>query len=252
MNKIKIIKKFKAYFIRLRIHSVFGFAADYLIYLGYLLKLSKWVDNNKDKLKYNDFYNRRVVHKNRIELYNDYATENDLKKDAITYLEFGVGRGNSLRWWTENNANTQSVFWGFDTYEGLPEKYGAYEAGTFSLQGNFPDIPDRRIQFIKGLFQDTLLLTIPKIDFEKRTIVHIDGDLYTSALFALTMLYPYLKKGDVIIFDEFVVPLHEFRAFVDFLRSFSIKLEPVGAINNYLQVIFEITAINNKPSPGHK
>ena len=51
MNKIKIIKKFKAYFIRLRIHKLFGFTADYLIYFGYLLKMSKWIDNNKDIIR---------------------------------------------------------------------------------------------------------------------------------------------------------------------------------------------------------
>ena len=252
MNKIKIIKKFKAYFIRLRIHKVFGFAADYLIYFGYLLKMSKWIDNNKAKLKYNDFYNKRVVHKNRVGLYDVFATENKLKKNPVNYLEFGVGRGNSLRWWTENNINPKSVFWGFDTYEGLPEKYGTYDVGTFSLHGNFPDISDSRIQFIKGLFQDTLLNTIPKIGFEKKTIVHIDGDLYSSALFSLSILYPYLKKGDLIIFDEFVVPLHEFRAFDDFLKSFYLKLEPIGAINNYLQIIFEIADITNNPSCNKK
>ena len=120
MSKIKIIKKFKAYFIRLKVHKVFGFTADYFIYFGYLLKMSKWIDNNKDKLKYNDFYNKRVVHKNRVELYDVFATENRLKKNVINYLEFGVGRGNSLRWWTDNNTNPKSVFWGFDTYEGLP------------------------------------------------------------------------------------------------------------------------------------
>ena len=247
MNKIKIIKKFKAYFIRLRVHKVFGFAADYLIYFGYLLKMSKWIDNNKDKLKYNDFYNKRVVHKNRVELYDIFATENRLKKNVINYLEFGVGRGNSLRWWTQNNINPKSVFWGFDTYEGLPEKYGTYDVGTFSLHGNFPDISDIRIQFIKGLFQDTLLNTIPKINFKEKTIVHIDGDLYSSALFSLSILYPYLKKGDLIIFDEFVVPLHEFRAFDDFLKSFYLNLKPIGAINNYLQIIFEIEDIKTQP-----
>ena len=170
-----------------------------------------------------------------------YITAHDATRG--NYLEFGVGRGNSLRWWSENNINPKSVFWGFDTYEGLPEKYGTYNVGTFSLQGNFPDISDIRIQFIKGLFQDTLLNTIPKIDFEKKIIIHIDGDLYSSALFSLSILYPYLKKGDLIIFDEFVVPLHEFRAFDDFLKSFYLKLEPIGAINNYLQIIFEITEI---------
>lgn len=248
MTKIKAIKKFKAYFIRLKIHKVFGFASQYLIYLGYLLRLSKWVDANKTKFKYNDFYNGQVNQLLRLKLYDVFATESELDGSAISYLEFGVGHGNSLRWWTENIKNVQSVFWAFDTFEGLPEKYGTYEIGTFTQEGNFPDIPDKRINFVKGLFQDTLLDTIPEIDFERRVIVHIDGDLYSSAVFTLSMLYPYLKKGDVLIFDEFGVPLHEFRAFEDFLASFYLKMEPIGAINNYLQVIFEITEIKNKSS----
>jgi O-methyltransferase len=252
MNKIKIIKKFKAYFIRFRIHKILGFTSDYLIYLGYLLKLSKWIDNNKGKLKYNDFYNSEVVHKNRIQLYDVFARESKMKEIAINYLEFGVGRGNSLRWWTKNNINPQSVFWGFDTYEGLPEKYGTYDIGVFSLDGNFPDIPDSRINFVKGLFQDTLLVTIHKIDFKKKLVIHIDGDLYSSALFSLCALYPYLKKGDIIIFDEFVVPLHEFKAFDDFIKSFYLKLEPIGAINNYLQMIFKIIDIRNVSSHNKK
>lgn len=205
--------------------------------------MSKWIDANKSKLKKNDFYNANVTHKDRLDLYKWYLEENKLKNEALSYLEFGVGRGNSLRWWTENNINPQTDFWAFDTYEGLPEKYGAYDVGTFSLEGNFPDIQDSRINFIKGLFQDTLLNTITKIDFKKKTIIHVDGDLYSSAMFSFGVLYPYLKEGDVIIFDEFVVPNHEFKAFDDFVKSFYIELEPIGAINNYLQIIFEVKSI---------
>lgn len=246
MNKIKFIKKFKANFIRLKLHKIFGFTAEYIIYLGYLLKLSKWVDQNKGKLKYDDFYNSKVLHRDRLNLYAKYAKESGLDAEAINYLEFGVGRGNSLRFWSETNNNEATQYWAFDTYEGLPEKYGNYEVGTFSLGGNYPIIKDERINFIKGLFQDTLLSTIPQIDFKKKSIIHIDGDLYSSALYAMTMLYPYMKKGDILIFDEFVVPLHEFRAFEDFIKSFYIKLEPVGAINNYLQVIFEVKDLKNE------
>lgn len=245
MNQIKIIKKFKAYFIRLRMHKLLSFAADYLIYIGYLIKISKWAEANKHKIKHNDFYNGKVHQTNRVDLYKNVLEDYKLDSQDISYLEFGVGRGNSLRWWSENSSNPNTTFWAFDTFEGLPEKYGSYEIGTFNMDGNFPNIQDNRINFIKGLFQDTLLSTLPKIDFTKQVIIHVDGDLYTSAIFSLSMLYPYLKKGDIIIFDEFVVPLHEFRAFEDFTKSFYIKLEPIGAINNYLQVIFEITDIKN-------
>lgn len=247
MNTIKIIKKIKAYAIRLKVHKVLGFSANLLIYSGYLIKISKWADKNKKKLKYNDFYNSKVIHKERLEMYDQYTSETGLKKESINYFEFGVGRGNALRWWSEINTNPDTIFWAFDTFEGLPEKYGTYKEGTFSLEGNFPDINDERIRFVKGLFQDTLLHEIPKVDFHKKSVIHVDGDLYSSALFSLTMLYPYMKKGDVIIFDEFVVPAHEFKAYDDFIKSFYLKLKPVGAINNYLQVIFEIEEINEHP-----
>jgi hypothetical protein len=240
MNKIKFIKKVKANLVRIKIHRYFGFAADVLIYSGYMLKMSKWIDQNRSQLKYNDFYNRNVVHKDREKLYAFLLDDKNLGTAQINYLEFGVGRGNSLRWWTSNNTNDESGFWAFDTYEGLPEKYGNYEKGTFSLEGNFPDIEDSRIHFVKGLFQDTLLKTIPEVDFSKQNMIHVDGDLYSSAMYVLTVLYPYLKPGDLILFDEFVVPYHEFKAFDDFTRSFYIKLRPVGAVNNYLQMVFEV------------
>ncbi|MFC2137177.1 TylF/MycF/NovP-related O-methyltransferase [Bacteroidota bacterium] len=240
MNKLKIIKKFKAYAIKFKIHKLLGRFADLFIYAGYLLKLSKWVDNNKKALLYNDFYNSKVVHSDRIELYKFLLENDNLANENINYIEFGVGRGNSMRWWTENNINKDSTFYGFDTFEGLPEKYGTYEKGVFSLGGNFPDIKDKRIKFIKGLFQNTLKFELPNIDFSKKNIIHLDADLYTSTLYALTVIYYSLKKDDIIIFDEFCVPFHEFKAFDDFSKAYSIKLIPIGAINNYLQMVFKV------------
>jgi hypothetical protein len=47
---------------------------------------------------------------------------------------------------------------------------------------------------------------------------------------------PYLRKGDILIFDEFNVPNHEFLAFRIFTESYYIKTRLIGAVNNYLQV----------------
>lgn len=41
----------------------------------------------------------------------------------------------------------------------------------------------------------------------------LDADLYPATLFTLTILAPYLNKGDIKLFDEFVVPTHEFMAY---------------------------------------
>ena len=68
----------------------------------------------------------------------------------------------------------------------------------------------------------------------------MDADLYSSTLFVLTRLIPYLKRDDILIFDEFGVPTHEFRAFTDIVSSYNIKFEVLGAINNYLQVALKL------------
>ena len=245
MNSIKIIKLVKANLVRIKIHKLLGVFANVFIYTGYLLKMSKWIDQNNSQLQTDDFYNSKVRHGERINLYQFVSDLYELKNDPISYIEFGVGRGNSLRWWTSQNDSKSSKFWAFDTFEGLPEKYGAYDVGTFSLGGKFPDIDDARISFEKGLFQDSLLPVIKDIDFTKKVIVHMDGDLHPSTIFPFSILYPHLKEGDIILFDEFGVPAEEFRAFDDMLRAFYIKLKPIGAINNYLQVAFEITSIKS-------
>ena len=245
MNIISINRKIKAILIRLRIHRWLGFIENIFLNASYMIRLSRWVDTNRQILIYDDFYNAQPKHGERFQLYKQILDTYTLNEENIAYLEFGVASGTSMRWWTDHNIAPSSNFWGFDTFEGLPERYGSLKQGVFNMKGQFPEISDERIKFVKGLFQDTLLENIKFINFSDRVILHIDSDLFTAALYVLTTLLPYLKKGDLILFDEFGVPGHEFRAFVDFVDSFYLKLKPIGAINNYLQVIFEITEINS-------
>ena len=72
----------------------------------------------------------------------------------------------------------------------------------------------------------------------------MDADLYSSTIFVLTQLVPFLNKDDIIIFDEFGVPMHEFRAFQDFFNSFYMKFELLSATNNYLQIAIKL--VSNK------
>ena len=68
----------------------------------------------------------------------------------------------------------------------------------------------------------------------------MDADLFSSTLFVLTSLANYLKEGDIVMFDEFNVPNHEFMAFKYFTESYYIKFELIGAVNNYYQVAFKV------------
>lgn len=156
----------------------------------------------------------------------------------IDYLEFGVFQGRSFRWWVEHSTHPGSRFYGFDTFSGLPEDWGGFKAGDMSA--GIPDIRDPRVTFVKGLFQDTLPGFIAGWEPQGRRIIHLDADLYTSTLYVLCSLAPHLKAGDVLLFDEFAVPNHEYRAFCNFVDSFRVKYEVLGARNNGLFMAMRI------------
>jgi hypothetical protein len=160
----------------------------------------------------------------------------ELKDKPFDYLEFGVSQGHSFRWWVSNSANSESRFYGFDTFEGLPENWGTFNKGD--MIANIPTLDDTRSHFIKGLFQETLndFLVKNNLNNGKRKIIHLDADLFSSTLYALTSLAPFLKSGDVLFFDEFNVPNHEFFAFKTFCDSYYVKVRLLGAVNNYFQV----------------
>jgi O-methyltransferase len=158
----------------------------------------------------------------------------------IKYLEFGVSQGHSFKWWVTNNTNEQSRFFGFDTFEGLPEDWGMFKAGAMSTHNALPQIDGSRHTFIKGLFQDTLPAFIKQNDLSGPLLIHLDADLYSSTLYVLTTLAPYLKSGDILIFDEFSVPKHEFLAFTNFIQSYYLKFELIGAANNYFFTAFKM------------
>ena len=72
----------------------------------------------------------------------------------------------------------------------------------------------------------------------------MDADLYTSTLYVLTRLAPFLKSSDIIIFDDFSAKLgfaHEFRAFLDFFASYRYSYKVIGAANLFWHVALKIT-----------
>ena len=68
----------------------------------------------------------------------------------------------------------------------------------------------------------------------------MDADIFSATLFALSQLYPYLQKGDIIMFDEFNVYGHEFKAFRLFTECFYVKLKLISAQNNFYHAAFEV------------
>jgi len=202
-----------------------------------MTRLSKWASDNR-KIPFNDFpckwdYNKRY------DLYK-YIFKNEILSLDINYLEFGVADGYSFNWWMSENNHPASSFYGFDTFTGLPEDFGPYKKGTFANSNNMPTAKDTRGKFYQGLFQQTLPLFLKTFDNSKKNVIMLDADLYTATLFVLTSLAPFLKKDDIIFFDEFVVPTHEFMAYHQFINSYYFNLELLGAANNYYFVAFKV------------
>ena len=160
----------------------------------------------------------------------------------IDYLEFGVFQGESLRMWVAMNTHPDSRFFGFDSFRGLPEDWNEYPKGTCDLAGKTPDISDSRVTFVVGWFQQTLPGFLAEFQPEDRQLViHIDADLYSSTLFALTSLNGVIRPGTVIIFDEFGDVLDEYRALVDYTSAYGRSYRITGGTDGFARAAVEIT-----------
>lgn len=242
MNKItvKIISFLKGLILVLKPHIILGWLRRPLLKISNMLSLTRWVSEQTGNNLINDFYTCRRDYTKRYQLYKAVSEELKLKNEAVVYLEFGVSGGHSLRWWLNECISQDSRFIGFDTFEGLPEAWGGFNKGD--MLAEIPDFNDSRVELVKGLFQVSVrnYLMNNQIETDKRKIIHFDADLFSSTLFALSSIAVYLNKGDILFFDEFNVPDHEFFAFRIFTESWYIKTKLIGAVNNYLQTAFMV------------
>ncbi|WP_233247604.1 TylF/MycF family methyltransferase [Caulobacter endophyticus] len=97
-----------------------------------------------------------------------------------------------------------------DTYEGMPtvdEQYDMVEAGRFQVEGGIEGIRAyasslglKNIEFVQGLFQDTLPpLLATGVKFG---LAHVDADIYSACKYAQDTVWPSLVKGAYITYDD--------------------------------------------------
>lgn len=227
--------KLKGLFFVLRLHYLVP--SKIYIFLGHLAQLSRFVHKHK-KIEYTDFYNWKFFYDKREEMHRHIIKAENL--DEVDYLEFGVSRGKSFRWWSNELKHPNTRFYGFDTFSGLPEDWGPFKAGDMSNGNEPPEMDDERCSFYQGLFQQTLVPFLAEFKNDKRKIIHMDADLYSATLYVLTLMTPYLKPGDIILFDEFNVPMHEYKAFTEWTNSFYVKYEVIGSVNNFYHTAVKI------------
>jgi len=206
--------------------AIFGNQAEFLNALGGNAQLHRWLRGQRP-LQY---------FRNRYDLYADIQSK-ILAEHAIDYLEFGVRYGDSLFKWSTLNTHPNSRFIGFDSFEGIPEDWvsvtGEAKKGSMSVGGVVPQTTDTRIRFVKGWFNETLRPFLQDFSPRSRLVIHNDGDLFSSTLYTLATLDPILQSGSILIFDEFANPLHEWRAFHDYVSAFGRSCRALGAAGEY-------------------
>ena len=162
--------------------------------------------------------------RNRSDLYA-YLNGSVLQGAAINYLEFGVAGGDSIRQWMCLNADRGSRFFGFDTFQGLPDHWkhfgGVTPKGAFGTGGRPPVVEDEaRVTWLVGLFQEALPAFLRDFRSEGQIVIHLDADLYSSTVYVLSALNDIMRPGAIVVFDEFASFDNEFRALQDFSTAF--------------------------------
>jgi hypothetical protein len=163
---------------------------------------------------------RFAVHDRLAHRYRVFDRIRESVGEPLLYLEFGVFRGKSMRYWSGILSDPESRMVGFDSFEGLPETFDerlGYSTGAFNVKGQLPDIDDPRVSFEKGWFEDTLPgFAVPE---HRALVIGLDADLYSSTILALRSLAEHIVPGVVIYFDDFSQIDHEPRAFADFIEE---------------------------------
>ena len=156
----------------------------------------------------------------RFDVWDKFISKEDIVNQKIQYLEFGVYKGESIKYFANKLLNKENIFIGYDTFFGLPTDWQSAQKGMFSTDGKVPETDDKRIRFVKGIFQKTFDNSI--IDKSIKTIIHFDADMYSSTLFLLFKLHETLDEYH-FIFDE--LEGEELRALKDYMKVYNVEVK---------------------------
>jgi len=153
--------------------------------------------------------------------------------------EFGVWRGDSINYFARLCPNAK--LYGFDSFQGLEEDWYGFNLRkeSFSTHGKMPAV-EKNVTLFKGWFEETLPKFLQDFGKTKIQILHMDADTYKPTSYVLNLLRNNLARGTIIIFDEYFgypnYRLHEFRAWNEFVRDFSIQFRYLGYMEQVVAI----------------
>jgi hypothetical protein len=163
---------------------------------------------------------------------------NEAQVDGL-YLEFGVCQGTTVNYIA--NVKKDKTVYGFDSFEGLPEKWRTAEKGTFKVD-KLPSVR-QNVSLIKGWYDESLPLFVKEHN-EPVAFIHVDCDLYSSTKTLFRELASNIQCGTVIFFDEYFNysgwEEHEYKAFQEFCKQNNVEYKYLWI--HYSQVVVKIVA----------
>jgi hypothetical protein len=194
--------------------------------LKILLKVITFLNNNR-KVKIQpkspaDFYLEEVA-KDSYNQFKDhfknsfiFTSDNSIREFAITealkifnnknlFLEFGVYKGDSINLFAKKLRKINGKIFGFDSFQGLKDEWITEEynpSGTFNLNKKKPKTL-ANVNLIEGWVEDTIGNFLDENMEKNIAFIHFDMDTYDSTSFVLEKIKNKIKKGTVILFDEF-------------------------------------------------
>jgi len=145
-------------------------------------------------------------------------------------VETGIWRGGSTIFMGGfvQAYNLSRRAWGFDSFMGIPSvKSGRRDAkhdvaGKPTWDNNETSdlsVPLRlvqshvdkyalshRVKLVQGYFEDSIPPLVPLLAVRGISLLRLDGDLYSSTMQVLRLLYPLLHVGGWVVHDDWAVP----------------------------------------------
>ena len=165
-------------------------------------------------------------------------------------LEFGTATGRTLNqfaYWLPNKT-----IHGFDSWQGLPEKFNDLPAGHFAqalpeVLGNCKLVPgwfgSRPVQDSSNIPEFTAQAFAEQHN-EPIALLHLDSDLYSSTKTVLDAFVNHIRPGTVILFNEYwnhpTWKKHEFRAWQEHVAQHNIKYEYIGYASDQQEVAVRV------------
>jgi hypothetical protein len=167
-----------------------------------------------------------------------------------TFVELGFCTGKTINFIAA--LKPTKIIYGFDSFEGMAEDwdkgYVQIRKGTFKVvDQNFVPPVLNNVKLYKGWFKDTLPKFVEEILQDKPiAFLHVDCEIYSSTKEAFDALHNHIVPGTVILFDEFYnypeFEKHEYKAFVEFLKSKNLKAEYLGFNKKHEQVVIRVVS----------